>query len=902
MAWKGVFNFRKKFTVSHPDGALTNYPIKIIVGQSAESVGCDIHCDKKVSHNFADVRFCSSDGETYIDHYLESVSGTHPNRVAVFWVECPTIGTSDTDFYMYYGNRDGTSMSSSANTGDTCGDTFERGANGANIATGGAWTILQGSCVISTEQYKVGYRSCKLVGSGTPGQCNIPCTAATGKVIRFWAYKPNTSGFTFAHGDGVHRIWMKWDTDEGIYFVNSVEAYGSNLGTVTADAWHLFEFKNIDWSVPTFDIYVDEVFLATVTDIGHYASAEINKIWMANGLTDGTHCWFDNLFVYTPQAVLPTITNIYDEEITPWLDGWSYRKAVAITASSSQTDYPIRLFIHLNLGDITGVTRNIWVNNHVKPDFTDLRFTSVDGTTLLDHWIQGVFGTWPAMYAIVWVECPTLSTTATTIYMYYGNPDATDTSNGSNVFSFFDDFASETLDSSKWTTVQGTPDFSSGTLKLTGTSGTRGLFASKITFAEHSAIGVRLKTEANQLFSDNQIGFYKTASVAGLALESVRFYGNGSANGITFNTMKDDGYSNQAQDCSVTDLATYQYYNMQWDVSNCKFYEGDDLKLTNSNYTYTTAKYLCLYEGSNTARNVTLDWIFVRKFDPTAEPTQSWSLYGSEDTARDYYPNAIPNYPKRGRSRLPGRMRWTGRRLSRLANQIEIDPPYDQWWSGQIITVGLGKDFYSIPEAIGFASNGAMILVDPGHHTNAYRNNWNSAPWCERDYILRGVGSGPWDTVIDIDDTYGTIGDQGWYHAGNTRIFWENIRFRMNSTRWFQQLELYSAGQITHMNKVVFNPSYTTIYGLCGQSAWNADSNGELLLRNCYISKGYSHFASTDLTKVRLIKCQLDTTLSGGSGALAENDHVTSATLDYGPNYGKLFIRGLTDDINNATL
>ena len=899
-AWKGVFNFRKKFTVSHPSGALTNYPIKILVGQSAESVGCDIHCDRKVSHNFADIRFCSSDGTTDIDHLLESVSGSHPNRVAVFWVKCPTIETSDTEFYMYYGNRDATSMTSSANTGDTCGDTFERGVNGTNIATGGPWTILQGTCTISTEQYKAGYRSGKLVGSGTPGQCHAPCTAASGKNFRFWAYKPNASSFSFGHGDGVHRIWMKWDTDEGIYFVNSAEAYGASVGTVTADAWHLFEIKNINWATPTFDLYVDEVFMATVTDIGHYSGVEINKVWFANILTDGSHCWFDNLFVYTPQATLPTITNVYSEEATPWLDGWNYRKAFTVTALSSQSNYPIRLFIHLNLGDISGITRNVWINNHVKSDFTDLRFTSVDGFTTLYHWIEGVYGTWPAMYAVVWVKLPSISTTATTFYMYYSNPVAVDASDGPNVFSFFDDFSTETLDSSKWTTVQGTPDFSSGALKLIGTSETRGLFASKITFAEHSAIGVKLKTEANQLFSDNQIGFYKTASVAGLALESVRFYGSGSANGITFNTMKDDGYSNQAQDCTMTDLATYKYYSMQWDVANCKLYEDTTLKLTNGNYTYSTAKYLCLYEGSHTTRHITIDYIFVKIFDPAGDPTISFS-YGMEDTCRTYYPAAVPDHPKRGKSRLPGRMRWIGRRNSRLANQIEIDPPYDKWWSGQVVTVGpVGRDFFTIPEAINFASNGAMILVDPGQYTQAYRSNWNAAPWCERDYILRGLGSAPWDTMINLDTTYGVIGDQGWYHVGNTRIFWENIRFRMYSTAWFQQLVLYSAGQITHMNKVVFNPSYTTIYGLSGQSAWNGSAASELVLQNCYISKGYSHFASTDLTKVRLIKCQLDETLKGGSGTLAENDHVTSATLGYGPNYGKLYIRGLINDMNNA--
>jgi hypothetical protein len=353
----------------------------------------------------------------------------------------------------------------------------------------------------------------------------------------------------------------------------------------------------------------------------------------------------------------------------------------------------------------------------------------------------------------------------------------------------------------------------------------------------------------------------------------------------------------------MTDLSVYQYYNMQWDVTNCKLYENTTLKLTNGNYTYTTAKYLCLYEGSNSGRNVIIDWIFVRNFDPSGDPIVSWLLYMTEDLARDYQPTAIPNHVKRGRSRVPANMRWIGRRLSRLANQIEIDPPYDKWWNGQIITVGpVGRDFYSPYDAINYATNGALILLDPGMYTHAIYSRWIQGPWCTKDCIIRGMGSSAWDTIINIDTAYGPILDQGWYHVNDTRILWENFRFRMYSTSWFQQLELYSANQVTHMNKIIFHPGNSTIYGICGQSAWNSGANSELLIQNGYLIKGYNHFGSTNLAKVRIRRTYLDTTLSGGSGTLAEADYVTATTADYGPNFGKYLVRGISNDINNAVL
>jgi len=58
--------------------------------------------------------------------------------------------------------------------------------------------------------------------------------------------------------------------------------------------------------------------------------------------------------------------------------------------------------------------------------------------------------------AVIQVKIPSILAGSTkTIYMYYGNPSASATSNGDNTFSFFDDFNDNSLNSTKWQTGSG---------------------------------------------------------------------------------------------------------------------------------------------------------------------------------------------------------------------------------------------------------------------------------------------------------------------------------------------------------------------------------------------------------------------------------------------------------------
>jgi len=103
----------------------------------------------------------------------------------------------------------------------------------------------------------------------------------------------------------------------------------------------------------------------------------------------------------------------------------------------------VRITVHYGTGTDSG--EHVYLNEHCKTDFGDIRFTDDNGTTLLDYWMESyTIGD----HAVFWVKiADNLDNTSATIYIYYGNSAAITTSNGTNTFEFFDDMESG---ESKW--------------------------------------------------------------------------------------------------------------------------------------------------------------------------------------------------------------------------------------------------------------------------------------------------------------------------------------------------------------------------------------------------------------------------------------------------------------------
>jgi hypothetical protein len=105
MGWlSGGYQYRKSITLSRASGAVTNYQMKLLLGESSGATGEDVDCGGKCQSDFDDIRFTKSDGTTLLDYWIESVSGATPNKLATIWIEFDSIGTGATTFYLYYGN------------------------------------------------------------------------------------------------------------------------------------------------------------------------------------------------------------------------------------------------------------------------------------------------------------------------------------------------------------------------------------------------------------------------------------------------------------------------------------------------------------------------------------------------------------------------------------------------------------------------------------------------------------------------------------------------------------------------------------------------------------------------------------------------------------------------------
>ena len=126
-----------------------------------------------------------------------------------------------------------------------------------------------------------------------------------------------------------------------------------------------------------------------------------------------------------------------------WLSGWSKRQAIVLTGGSSgaQVDFQVEL--------------TVAYESDMKSDFSDLRFTKSDGTTLLDAWMESYTA---STSATVWVETDTPENTVESdIYMYYGKADALSDWNFDGTFIFGDPFNNTALNTTRWTTVDGNP-------------------------------------------------------------------------------------------------------------------------------------------------------------------------------------------------------------------------------------------------------------------------------------------------------------------------------------------------------------------------------------------------------------------------------------------------------------
>jgi len=119
---------------------------------------------------------------------------------------------------------------------------------------------------------------------------------------------------------------------------------------------------------------------------------------------------------------------------------WQYRNPITVSNSSGSTLSNFQVKVTLSSPfDFT----------KAKSDGSDIRVTASDGATSIPFWLESWNATSQA--GSVWIQVPSIPTTGTTVYIYYGNSAATSASNGNATFLFFDDFETPSQASGYWT-------------------------------------------------------------------------------------------------------------------------------------------------------------------------------------------------------------------------------------------------------------------------------------------------------------------------------------------------------------------------------------------------------------------------------------------------------------------
>jgi len=405
-------------------------------------------------------------------------------------------------------------------------------------------------------------------------------------------------------------------------------------------SFHLKDFQGdpMDYTVETYP-YIGSGGETGVGD-GLY-TISVNEIdfdteytWYVN-VTDGIH-WTYKVFHFKTRL-----------EPGPWWNEiWPYRKYLGIMDASF--DCQIVLKVWKEDGHDYPDNEEIDCEDNCNVNFSDLRFVTFNGVNC-KYWIEktGVGG--GDHYAIIWVKLP--SSGDEQLYLYYGNPDASDESNGDDTFIFFDDFEGDDYNHDIWETTGSahtwTVSNSIMTMQSTGDPGSQGAHfilkpEAKITAPDGHMWYTKLSTkrDPNSWASMPYIGSYSSDS----SPDDDRMYmwyrsagGDHMRTDYVFNGVSGGANDDISNECWTDDA--WNYFIMRRNP-NAPFASYQILKEDKTQWGNKVEIILDYYDDFSpfefyyyqrpytSGGNTKIDWVFVAKY---GYPPPSWENYGLEE-------------------------------------------------------------------------------------------------------------------------------------------------------------------------------------------------------------------------------------------------------------------------------
>jgi len=268
----------------------------------------------------------------------------------------------------------------------------------------------------------------------------------------------------------------------------------------------------------------------------------------------------------------------------------------------------------------TSNNAEVYLDGKCRYDFGDIRFTDDDGITLLDYWMESKVDGYKAVF---WVEvADDLSLAPQTIYIYYGNSNATTTSNGANTFQLFDHFDDGSLNPLLWKTI--------GYSGVAIESGTSLIAAASVIELVYSVptFGLNTRVRASgflYLVKPSAVSYVGYASIDGLnAVIAASYYS--TSNPYFYIATTSAGVSSYSNTSLLRDNVYHIFDVMRVSSTSSKIYV-DSRYAAESTTNNPTAKLPIQFLAFKQALTV-IDWVFVSKL---VNPEPAHSTWGSEE-------------------------------------------------------------------------------------------------------------------------------------------------------------------------------------------------------------------------------------------------------------------------------
>jgi FOG: PKD repeat len=319
------------------------------------------------------------------------------------------------------------------------------------------------------------------------------------------------------------------------------------------------------------------------------------------------------------------------------LDGYEYYQTIEYAACDQEV-YQQDIVIHRTTGTAYNETAggletwHIYVGDHCREDYGDVRFTDSTGAEL-------AYYLWPDCTSSSARFCVRLegADAAGSLFIWYGNPTATTTSDGDAAYLFFDTFDGDALNSNKWTDSGNSGEVTvtngEAVLRAAAASATyyNRYITSKSSFSGLGNISVEIKARVNL----NGANRYGSSVAAGCSDRS--YYANGvygASHRFSYSNTKywfADGTS-LASSVTATNNVVYRF-DIYQSGTRADYYADGVRAYQGETITFSSFPYIELYISTWDAGNnpkLHIDYALVRAYSAT--PPAATDFSGEQET------------------------------------------------------------------------------------------------------------------------------------------------------------------------------------------------------------------------------------------------------------------------------